>query len=526
MNETKKSSQHKNAHALMVLGTASNSGKSLISAALCRILWQDQKKVAPFKAQNMSNNSWVTKDRKEMGRAQVVQAAAAGLEPNVLMNPVLLKPSSDMGSQVVLHGEPAFHLDASNWHDSRPALKKEVLKAYDQLASQYDYIILEGAGSPAEINLKQNDIVNLGMAEMADCPAVLVGDIDRGGVFASLYGTIMLLEPHERKRIQGIIINKFRGHAELLTPGLEQLEKLTGVPVLGVVPWLDHHIDEEDGVAATFDRNSLRKAQQQAEEDQTGIDICIVYLPHISNHTDFSPLERIPGVHLRWTRSVETLGNPDLLILPGTKATASDLQKLKRNGLARAIQQFAQAGGMVLGICGGFQMLGHRILDPEQQESSIEQEEGLGLLDLETKFSPGKTMERVNYSFAEGDDIWTEGLESHQFSGYEIHSGLSTFGPASKPFTFSQLEDSEPRLSGIVSENGRIAGTYLHGLLDSNSVVLSLINALRKQKGLSLLVADVKNHDELQDHELNRLADLVRESVDIEKVYDIIHNFR
>lgn len=307
------------AKPIMIQGTASSSGKSLITAALCRIFHQDGFRVAPFKAQNMSNNSFVTRDGLEMGRAQVVQAYAAGLEPDVRMNPVLLKPSSDTGSQVVLQGKPSFIMNAKEWHDTRNRLRCTIKECYESIALENEIMVIEGAGSPAEINLKENDIVNMGMANMADSPVIIVGDIDRGGVFASLVGTMELLENDERARVKGFIINKFRGDTGLLKDGLEKLEEMTSVPVLGVVPWIEHAIDEEDGVSNRFECKNYPKSD---------IDICIIRLPHISNYTDFLPLENVGGVTVRWCDSKDKIGSPDLLIIPGTKTTVIDLKKL------------------------------------------------------------------------------------------------------------------------------------------------------------------------------------------------------
>ena len=367
------------ARCIMVQGTMSGAGKSLLVTALCRIFARDGWRVAPFKSQNMALNSFVTPDGRELGRAQAVQAEAAGVDCDVRMNPILLKPSSDMGSQLIVMGEVRGHYDAKEYFAMKRGLIPAILEAFHGLAAENDIIVIEGAGSPAEINLRQDDIVNMGLAELVNAPVLLTGDIDRGGVFAQLYGTIALLQPQERRRIVGTVINKFRGDLDLLRPGLRQLEDLTGVPVLGVVPWLNTDIDDEDSLAP-------RLTQSTAEKN---LDIVVIRLPHLSNFTDFSPLEEHPAIGLRYVGRTEKLGTPDLVILPGTKNTMGDLQWLRASGLAEAILTLHSVGTPVLGICGGYQMLGQSLSDPmgvEQQGSF----EGLGLLPCETVFTAGK----------------------------------------------------------------------------------------------------------------------------------------
>ncbi|MBD3315610.1 MAG: cobyric acid synthase [Chitinivibrionales bacterium] len=499
--------------SLMIQGTASSSGKSLIAAALCRIFRQDGYRVAPFKAQNMSNNSFVTRDGLEMGRAQVVQAYAAGLEPDVRMNPVLLKPSSDTGSQVVLKGKPAFTMKARQWHETRDKLRCTIRDCYESLAAEYDLIVIEGAGSPAEINLKKNDIVNMGMAEMADAPVLLVGDIDRGGVFASLVGTMELLENQEKARVKAFVINKFRGDVGLLKPGLEQLEKICGVPVLGVVSWVHHAIDEEDGVTERFNRTSW---------PNTDIDICVIRLPRISNYTDFLPLEAIPGVRVRWCESSAAIGRPDLLILPGTKSTIGDLQVLKKSGFADAILSYAQRGGAVLGICGGFQMLGKEIHDPNHCESSCDKESGLGLLDMLTEFHTDKTTTQTQVTISSAAAGLFAALNGIQTTGFEIHMGKSDFGPDSQPFTVLSDASGREAVIGIASPSGSIAGTYLHGLFDSSIVATTLVNALRERKGLAQLQDAVVERSVALNEDIDNLADVVRHSLDMDMLKRIV----
>ncbi|HEX2959411.1 MAG TPA: cobyric acid synthase [Chitinispirillaceae bacterium] len=496
----------------MIQGTASSSGKSLITAALCRIFHQDGCRVAPFKAQNMSNNSFVTRNGLEMGRAQVVQAYAAGLEPDVRMNPVLLKPSSDAGSQVVLRGKPVFTMSARDWHQTRSQLRETIRECYDSLAAEYDLLVIEGAGSPAEINLKKNDIVNMGMAKMADAPVVIVGDIDRGGVFASLVGTMQLLDPEERARVKGFIINKFRGNVDLLKPGLDELERITGIPVLGVIPWISHAIDDEDSVTDRF---------AQHESSSADIDICIVRPSHISNFTDFIPLEMVPGVRVRWCIWADEIGTPDLLIIPGTKATIADLQEFKKTGIADQIVNYARNGGTVIGICGGFQMLGNDIRDPDHFENNCEQESGLQLLDMSTIFHDTKctVQTKVNLS---GKSLWLlEELKSIQIDGYEIHMGQSEFGKY-LPFTTITDTSGSEKITGIADTTGRIAGTYCHGFFDSKEVVSGVVNALRIAKGLTPLSYEIFDRRHVLDNDLNRLADVCREALSMNNIRKIL----
>ncbi len=502
------------ARPIMVQGTASSAGKSLLVTALCRIFHRRGFRTAPFKAQNMSNNSFVTSAGQEMGRAQVVQAYAAGLEPEMRMNPVLIKPSSDTGAQVVLEGKSAFLLNASDWHQSRPLLKDAITRCYHSLAKEYEVIVLEGAGSPAEINLKKNDVVNMGMAEIANSPVLIVGDIDKGGVFASLVGTMMLLDENEKKRVKGFIINKFRGDRELLKPGLEQLELITGIPVLGVVPWIHHAIDEEDGVS---DRFQITSAGVQDD-----IDICIIKLPHISNYTDFIPLESLPGVKVRWCDNVGQLGAPDLLIIPGTKATISDLTTLRTSGIADEILHFASQGGYVLGVCGGFQMLGSSIHDPEHAESALDNVAGLGLLDMDTTFSKDKCTVQTNATI----DISHTGLFSEGKSctvkGYEIHMGRSTYGLHSKPW----IRDSRSGdVIGITNESSSITGTYLHGLFDTAAICSGMANKLRKARGLDEISPAIVDRQKQLNDDIERLADIVEANVDMVKLCEILEIF-
>ncbi len=426
------------AKRIMIQGTMSGVGKSLLCAGLCRIFHEDGFRVAPFKSQNMALNSFITKDGLEMGRAQAVQAFAAGIEPDVRMNPILLKPSSDTGSQVILHGEVQGELSAAEYFRRKKEFVPEIRKAFDSLSEEFDIVVIEGAGSPAEINLKQNDIVNMGLAEMVDAPVLLVGDINRGGVFAQLYGTVALLEPHEQKRIRGLVINQFRGDEQILRPGLQMLEQRVQKPICGVVPYTDVDLDDEDSVC---ERLSHHKAEKP-------LDIAVIRLPRISNFTDFSPLEAHPMLGVRYVSAPHQLGTPDLVILPGTKSTMADLKWLRESGLEASVLRLAGQGVGVLGVCGGYQMLGQTISDPHGTEGGGNMR-GLGLLPVETVFETKKTRTRVTASGCG----WFEGAF---IEGYEIHMG-QTRRQAAAPFCVL----SDGREEGTVS--GNIMGTYLHG---------------------------------------------------------------
>ena len=412
-----RSSSTPQGRVVMVQGTASHVGKSVLATALCRIFRQDGYRVAPFKAQNMSNNSFVTPSGGELGRAQAVQAEACGIEPTVEMNPILLKPEADHSSQVVLLGKPTARASARYFATAKPMLWETVASSLDTLRSQYDVVVIEGAGSPAEINLKQNEIVNMRVALHAGAPVLLAGDIDRGGVFASLLGTMEILDPRERDAVGAFIINKFRGDVSLLEPGLVWLEERTGKPVLGVVPYYrDIEIAEEDSV-------SLEHRQQLKSQTGYALDIAVMGLPHISNFDDFDPLKREPGVRLRYVESRDSLGEPDLVILPGTKTTMADLWWLRERGFAAEIQRQADAGTPVIGICGGYQMMGRRILDPDGVESPEPESEGLNLLPVDTVFAPVKETHRVRGVVSTGAGL-LEMAGSAAIEGYEIHMGL------------------------------------------------------------------------------------------------------
>lgn len=487
----------KKTRCIMVQGTMSGAGKSLLCAALCRIFHQDGLRCAPFKSQNMALNSYVTRDGLEMGRAQVVQAMAAGVEPDVRMNPILLKPCSDVGSQVIVNGEVRGQMPARDYFRYKKQLVPEILAAYHSLAEENDVIVIEGAGSPAEINLKADDIVNMGLARLVDAPVLLAGDIDRGGVFAQLYGTVALLEPEERARVKGLIINKFRGDVEILRPGLAPLEEKTGVPVIGVVPYVRTEIDDEDSLAPSLGRTEAHKP----------LDAAVIRLPRISNFTDFSPLEQHPLLGVRYVSGPQTLGRPDVVILPGTKSTLDDLVWLRENGLEAAILKLSAAGVPVMGICGGYQMLGRTLSDPEGTEGSVPGAvvRGLGLLPVDTVFCAQKTRTRVEARALAGP------FAGARLEGYEIHMGRTQVD--GEPFC--RLEDG--RTEGCAA--GNVYGTYLHGLFDTGEATARLADLLCKTKGIDPAGAAPLSHRAFQEREFDRLAEAVRAALDMDAIY-------
>ena len=489
------------AKCIMVQGTMSGAGKSLLVTALCRIFTQDGYRVAPFKSQNMALNSYVTADGLELGRAQAAQAEAAGIPCDVRMNPILLKPSSDTGSQLIVMGEVRGQYDAKEYFRMKRALIPEIMKAYNSLAEEHDIIVIEGAGSPAEINLRQDDIVNMGLAELVNAPVILAGDIDRGGVFAQLYGTVALLQPEERKRVIGTVINKFRGDVELLRPGLRQLEELTSLPVLGVIPWMKIDIDDEDSLAPR-----LEKAAAAGRP----LDIAVIRLPHVSNFTDFSPLEEHPAVGVRYVNRMEQLGRPDLIILPGTKNTMGDLRWLREMGLAEEILVLHGSGTAILGVCGGYQMLGRSLSDPENAESGGTAE-GLGLVPCETVFTGKKTRTRRQAVCDAGP------FAGARLEGYEIHMGRTR--SAAAPFCI--MEDGTE--DGAVAEN--VFGTYLHGLFDSGELVERVAGWLAERKGIRIPEQKTENRAAYRNRQYDLLADTVRSSLDMKTIEQAMEAF-
>lgn len=501
---------------IMFQGTASTVGKSIIAAAFCRIFKQDGYRVAPFKSQNMALNSYITLTGGEMGRAQVVQAEAAGMEPAVDMNPILLKPTSDCFAQVIVNGKVVRSMSALEYDEHKPSLMELVLESYRRLALQSDIIVVEGAGSPAEINLRDRDIVNMGLAERIDAPVILIGDIDKGGVFASLYGTIMLLPETERKRIRGLIINKFRGDYKILKPGLTMIEDLTGIPVLGVIPYFNLAIDDEDSVTERFHRFAVA--------DLNRINIGIVNYPYMSNFTDFAPLEIQPGVQTRYFNHYDPGYHPDLVILPGSKNTITDLRFIRESGLDIWLKKYYDSGGLIMGICGGFQMLGQTITDPDGVESKSAKMEGLGFLDIHTRFLTEKITTRVSATVCDLSDTGLAELSGASITGYEIHMGVSNPGSDLKPFTQidSRLGVETKEIDGYTSVDGRVFGTYIHGIFDTPDFLEKLLNMLRERKELDGDSQGVIDYKQFKEAEYDKLADIVRCNVDVCKVYDII----
>ena len=491
------------AKRIMVQGTMSGAGKSLLCTALCRIFRQDGLRAAPFKSQNMALNSYVTREGMEMGRAQAAQAEAAGIEPDVRMNPILLKPSSDVGSQVIVNGQVRAQMKASDYFAYKKQLIPEIMAAYESLAAENDVIVIEGAGSPAEINLRENDIVNMGLAELVNAPVLLAGDIDRGGVFAQLYGTAMLLSEAERSRVRGLVINKFRGDVEILRPGLKQIEDLTGIPVFGVVPYLRVEIDDEDSLAPRLGVTDARKP----------LDIAVVRLPRISNFTDFAPLETHPLLGVRYVDRASKLGAPDLVILPGTKSTMDDLLWLRESGLETAVRKLAASGTPVLGVCGGYQMLGERIDDAAGVEGSLKSLRGMELLPCATAFRPEKTLTRVRATVTGGP------LDGAALEGYEIHMGVNEYRPDCMPFLYLNRREHP---DGVSNKEGNVMGTYLHGLFDTGAFGRALINKVKKDKGIAVSDSEVLTMEQFRERELNKAADIVRANLDMESVYTII----
>lgn len=497
------------AKSIMIQGTMSSAGKSLVAAGLCRVFRQDGYTVAPFKSQNMALNSYVTAEGLEMGRAQVMQAEAAGAEPSVLMNPILLKPTSDVGSQIIVNGEVRAVMDARGYFAYKKTLVPDILAAYQKLSAAYDIVVIEGAGSPAEINLKEHDIVNMGMARLADAPVLLVGDIDRGGVFAQLVGTLALLEDDERRRIKGLVINKFRGDKSLLTPGIRMLEERCGVPVVGTLPYLHIDLDDEDSLTERF---------ASGGGDAAGmIDIAVLQLPHISNFTDFVPLSAEAGVHLRYVKRVGELGHPDAVIVPGTKNTMDDLRWLRQNGMEAAVKKLAAAEVPVLGICGGFQMLGREIDDSAGAEAGGCMQ-GMGLLPVKTVFSVQKTRTRVTGSLCPAGML--QPLSGSPVEGYEIHMGRTTFCDG-EGMPFVQLRDESTgteKADGACC--GSVFGTYLHGLFDSSAMTRRFVSLLAEKKGLPLQAdTPVLPYAVYKERQYDLLADAIRAHMDVAALY-------
>ena len=499
------------AKAIMVQGTMSNAGKSLLAAGLCRIFKQDGYRVAPFKSQNMALNSFITEEGLEMGRAQVMQAEAAGIKPSVLMNPILLKPTNDVGSQVIVNGEVLGTMSARDYFKYKKTLVPDVMKAYNALAEENDIIVIEGAGSPAEINLKDEDIVNMGMAKMAKAPVLLVGDIDRGGVFAQLIGTVELLEEDEKAMVKGLIINKFRGDKTILDPGVEMLEERSRIPVVGVAPYLDIQVEDEDSLTERFDR----------KQEAGVIDIAVIRTPRISNFTDFNPFESIPGVSLRYVKHPRDLHSPDMIILPGTKNTMGDLIWMRESGMEAAVLKEASRGKLIFGVCGGYQMLGETLSDPHGVENGGSMK-GMSLLPMETVFVEKKTRTRVQGHFGELSGVFAP-LSGTEVEGYEIHMGESIL--KENAGTVTRITDSvsgEKKEEGAFS--GNVCGTYIHGIFDKEASAEAMIRVIGEKKGIDVENMTGVDFAAFKEQQYDILAAELRKHLDMKKIYEILEN--
>ena len=484
------------AKVIMIQGTMSNAGKSLLAAGLCRIFRQDGYRVAPFKSQNMALNSYITEDGLEMGRAQVMQAEAAGIKPMVCMNPILLKPTNHTGSQVIVNGEVIGNMPAREYFAYKKQLIPEIKKAFRELEDYADIIVIEGAGSPAEINLKQNDIVNMGLAKMVDAPVLLVGDIDRGGVFAQLLGTLMLMEEDEKSRVKGLIINKFRGDKSILDPGIEMLEEKGNVKVAGVVPYMNLALEDEDSLTERFDK-----------KEEGLIDIAVIRYPRISNFTDFNIFEQMPGVTVRYVTSISELHHPDIIFLPGSKNTMGDLKWMRQNGLEAAVKKFA-VDIPVFGICGGYQMLGDEISDPDEVEEGRSMR-GMELLPVVTVLQKQKQRGQTEGKIAQVSGI-LNGISGCGFDGYEIHMGKTGW---------SEKKEKQPE--NVISA-GNVYGSYIHGLFDHAETADVILHALAEKKGVSLQGGEMEDYRTFKEKQYDKLADTLRVYLDMEEIYGML----
>lgn len=493
------------AKVIMVQGTMSNVGKSLICAGLCRIFTQDGYRTAPFKSQNMALNSYITEEGLEMGRAQVMQAEAAKQKPLVCMNPILLKPTTDMGSQVIVNGEVLGNMPAKEYFKYKKTLIPEIKKAFQKLETMADIIVIEGAGSPAEINLKENDIVNMGMAELVDAPVLLVGDIDRGGVFAQLLGTMMLLEEKERNRVKGLIINKFRGDKTILQSGITMLEERANVPVTGVVPYMQVSLEDEDSLTDRFEKKEKRR-----------IDLAVIRYPRISNFTDLDVFEQIEDVSVRYVTSVAELGKPDMIILPGSKNTMGDLKWMRENGLETLIKKKAEET-IVFGICGGYQMLGNRISDfAGVEEGGMLR--GIELLPIETNLKQEKVRKQRKGKLQDIEGLLSV-LNGKNVSGYEIHMG--------ETFCVGKENSSQREADGqIILSNGNVYGTYLHGIFDEAGIAAAVVEKLAEKKGLKCETGGLLSYPQFKETQYEKLAATLREYLDMDAIYGMLTEAR
>lgn len=493
---------------LMIQGTHSDAGKSALVTGICRIFVQDGYKTAPFKSQNMALNSYVTIDGKEIGRAQGVQAEAAGIIATTDMNPILIKPTGEYNSQIVVHGKPFKNMKAGEYReDFYEEGLTLITESYNRLSNEYDRVVIEGAGSPAEINLNDRELVNMRVAQIADAPVILVGDIEKGGVFASLVGTLQLLEPEDRKRVIGVIINKFRGDVSLLQPGLDWFEEYTGVPILGVVPYINNLlIEAEDSVV-------LSKYTSQ-KDDSKDLDVAVIRLPMISNFTDIDPLFEEEDCHVRFVKNIDELGEPDLLIIPGSKNTIEDMLFLQQSGLANKINNLVSTTNVTLiGICGGYQILGETITDQYEVESSRQSIEGLGLIPMKTAMSKTKTTVR-------SEGVATFGKKGIPVTGYEIHMGESHFEQECQHFI--QCTD---RSEGFINSNQNIIGTYFHGIFHNDEFREVLLNSIRMKKGLQP-IEQRPSFAQKKEEGFDLLADVVRKNIQLDRIYQLMEDYQ
>lgn len=520
------------AKVIMVQGTMSNAGKSLFVAGLCRIFKQDGYRVAPFKSQNMALNSFITKEGLEMGRAQVMQAEAAGMAPLVCMNPILLKPTNHTGSQVIVNGEVLGNMSAKDYFAYKKQLIPDIKKAFRKLVELADIIVIEGAGSPAEINLRQNDIVNMGMAKMVDAPVLLVGDIDRGGVFAQLLGTLMLLDEEEKERVKGLIINKFRGDKTILDPGIDMLEERGGVPVTGVIPYMELSLEDEDSLTERFEN----KAEGLLE-------IAVIRYPRISNFTDFHVFEQIPGVSVRYVVSEKELKHPDIVFLPGSKNTMGDLKWMRQNGLEAAVKKLAKEIP-VFGICGGYQMLGCQIHDPYHVEEGGTMR-GMELLNMTTVLKEEKKRCQVEGTFGDLEGVLSV-LSGCVYEGYEIHMGQTMFTEKKPDGEYDKniqndidaklhvdIEDKmmkncarQHNMTIVSGNNQNVYGSYIHGLFDKGEIARKLVKALADKKGIVMEEGEFEDYKTFKEKQYDKLADTLREYLNMEEIYGILREAR
>ncbi len=486
---------------IMIMGTASGVGKSIITAGLCRVFFKDGFSVAPFKSQNMALNSYITKEGAEIGRAQVVQAIASGIEPRYYLNPILLKPNGNGRIQVIINGSSRGNMSSIEYGKYKKELKKDIINAYLKIKERFEICVIEGAGSPVELNLKEDDVANMGVAHLLNAPVVLVADIDKGGVFASIYGTIELMEKEERERVKGVIINKFRGDLDVLKSGIERLENLIKIPILGVVPYFHLDIEEEDGATEKLER---------IKEREKKIRISVLKLKHISNFTDFEPLKLYDDVEINYVERVSDLGDEEIIIIPGSKNTIDDIIRLKENGIASKLIELSREGKIIIGICGGMQILGDKVIDSDAVEGEIEEISGLALLNLQTVLKKDKMTAQYVGVLRGGEGIFKD-LRDIKIKGYEIHQGITT--GIEKNIT------DDNRIVAVVKEN--IFATYLHGIFENKEFSDYLINKVRELKGIKQK-GSLISYEEYRLKELDRLEDIIRKSVDIKKIYGII----